>query len=492
MKLINFIESKTIWFVVLGISSLIYILFVLNFEPRIDDAFLGEQLYWLLHGGHVRSNLMSGFRNIGIENLWTVFHKGTIYYGYFWTWLFGWSIYTLHIGITVASLLFIYLLWRYFREEDHRFAPNAFYIVASVCFLFYYFTWNSSRFRPEILELLLGFFSYFQLEKYLKNGRISHWILAAIASGLAMLTHLNGLIIIAAGFILLLSNKRWKTAFLFGTLATLVFLVTYFADVFINADLNYFLFQFKNDPALDASQFHWYAPFLKIPGEWFRYFHADVDTAFALPFFLVFITTFRYLWKKSKNMVIYLLSMMIIISFYTYNKKSIFMLPYFPYMAILFVEGAVYLIYSSKKSAWKKIVIFFFLIYFPVTIALMGIKIKNLYSSHILKDNVEIGNIIGKNNRVMTDEMFIFPEIKDQSYIVNIEQFRFFRGFHGIKAFNFNQIIEESQRRNIDYLILRFAPYDEYKKDLSESDKRYEIIKENKDYILLKISKNQL
>ena len=132
-----------------------------------------------------------------------------------------------------------------------------------------------------------------------------------------MLAHLNGLVVIAAGCMVLVYNHRWLKAFLFGAIASIVFFITYFSDVLLLADFQYFFNQFTHDPALDASHFHWYSPFLKIPREFIRYFHADVNSVFSVPFFVVFILTFKYLWKSSRNMMVYLLTIMIIISFYT-------------------------------------------------------------------------------------------------------------------------------------------------------------------------------
>lgn len=485
MRRVDIIHSKRIWIAIFCISFLLYVLYVTIFEPILDDAFLGEQLYWLLVD-EVRSDLMSGFRDIGIEELWTVFHKGIIYYGYFWSKLFGWSIYTLHVGSIILSLVFIVLLWKYFRDAENRFTPNAFFIVASVCFLFYYFTWGSSRFRPEILELVLAFITYNQLSFYLKRKKSIHIILGAMVAGLAMLAHLNGMIIIAAGCMVLVFNRTWWKAFLFGSIACIVFLVTYFMDVFLLADFQYFLNQFQNDPALNASHFHWYSPFLKIHKEYIRYFHADVNMVLSIPFFTVFIISFRYLWRTSRNMMIFMLTMMIVISFYTYNKKAIFMLPYFPFMAILMVKGAVHIIGKNKPKLIHKVAIFLFLIYFPAAAALLIIKITDT-SKYSLKQTEEIGNIIGKDNRVLADEFFIFHEIKKQSYIVNTDQFRFFRSFHGYKAYNFDEYLTEAMKRKIDFFIIRFDLLDMFEENIIPDDHRYDIVVKNPEYAILKI-----
>lgn len=487
MILKKIFESKWVALSLLLIGTLFFLLFVFNFEPRIDDAFLGEQLYWLLNGGHVRSNLMSGFRDIGIENLWTVFHKGVIYNGYIWAKLFGWSIYTLHLSTLFFSCLYIFLLWVYFRDKNNQFSQYSFYLVIAVSFLFYYFTWNSTRFRPEIIELFFGFFAYYHISKYLEDGKNYRWIIAACSAGLAMLTHLNGLIVIAAGTILLLFNRKIIVSVLFGAVASIVFISTYFIDVFVNTDFQYFLLQFKNDPALNSSHFHWYSPFMKVPKEFIRYFHADVNTVFAAPFFLVLIARFKYLWKSSRNMVVYMLTMMIVLSLYTYNNKAIFMLPIFPYMAILMLKGSADIVNKTKKSIIEKAAAIAVLLFFPVSVYLMGVKIKTIYSMHYIKQNVEIGEIIGKNNRVMSDEMFIFHEIKNQSFILNDAQFTFFRTFHGFKEYSFEENIEVAVKNKLDFIIFRGDQYNKFKVLFRIPDNRYELSRFTDNYAILKI-----
>lgn len=490
-KLLQLFNLPLIGIILFSISFIFYALFVLNFEPHTDDEFLGEQLYWLLKDGHVRSNLMAGFRNIGIENIWTVFHKGIIYWGYVWSKGFGWSTFSLQFSSIILSLGFIFLLWKYFKKSDNKFSKNAFYLVCSVAFLFYYFTWSSTRFRPEMLELVLGFGVFMSLSAYLSNNKMKMWVLAAILAGLAMLAHVNGLIIIFGGFSILIFNKKWQTAFLFGTFASFVFFATYFADVLILTDLNYFQTQFLNDPALNSSHFHWYSPFLKIPGELSRYFHADVDAAFAGPFFVVFIMSFKYLKTKRRNMVIYLLSMMLLLSFYTYNKKTVFMVPLFPYMAILFVEGVHYLVKEKSQTFYSKIAVGLFLIYFPIGMYLMTVKTIKLYNSNILAENKEIGEIIGENNRVLAEGKFIFNEIKKQEFIINETQFTFFRSFHGQPYLTLEQLCDTAYKMDLDYIIFRQPMLGLVKDGLNDSIPNTLLIENNSQYSIVQIVKEK-
>lgn len=484
----SLIKNRKVWFVIFIISFLFYLAYATIFEPKIDDAYLGEQLYWLLVNGKVSSNLMSGFRDIGIENLWTVFHKGTIYYGYLWSKLFGWSIPTLHMGSIIASFGFLGLLFIYFRDKRNRFTPNAFLIVASICLLFFYFAESAGRFRPEMLVLFFGFLSYFMLDKYLSDKRVYQLVLAAFSAGISMFCHLNALIIIAAGFILLMLNKQWLKAILFGFIASVVFFVGYFMDVFLLSDFPTFLNQFVNDPALNSSHFHWYSPFLKLLGEWKRYFHADVNTVFALPFFLILILSFKHLWKKSRNLMVYMLTMMLILSFYTYDKHPKYLVPLVPFMAILMVQGISFISQTDKHGIIRRISMFLFLLYFPIAAFLLSTKIYQVHTSNILKTNQEIGELVGTGNRIMADEMFIFNEIKNQTYIVNVQQFLFFQSFHGLENYTFDECIEEANRRDIDFFVLRYLVLDMFRERINSEDLRYSIFAKTSDYVVLKLN----
>lgn len=162
------------------------------------------------------------------------------------------------------------------------------------------------------------------------------------------------------------------------------------------------------------------------------------------------------------------------------------MLPLFPFMAILMVKGIVHLVQSNRNNLLQKTAIFLFLIYFPSAAALLVIKITDT-SKHTLAQTKEIGNIIGHNNRVLADEFFIFHEIKNQACIINTDQYRFFRSFHGLPVYTFDEYLAEARKKKIDFFILRQDLLEMFNSDIIANDDRYQIIVQNPDYAILKI-----
>src|SRR5690606_37390658 len=77
-------------------------------------------------------------------------------------------------------------------------------------------------YRPETMVMCAGLAShYFLLKDEIKVGGYN-WILSSVLAGLCVLTHLNGLIFIGAGVVFLCLSERFKAAFLYGLIASLI------------------------------------------------------------------------------------------------------------------------------------------------------------------------------------------------------------------------------------------------------------------------------
>lgn len=221
----------------LFIASIIFIAYQFDNIPRTDDEYLGEQIYWLIHHGKVRSDL--GYHDLGYDTYQSIYHKLFIYTGYVACTAFGWSLYTLHFVSFFFVLLFLVIFYFYTKSGYTSIHNHQFFAIITLLLFNQDLLYAAGDFRPEVMLMFLGFAAYALLEKYLKQNKTSSLILSAFCAGLCMFAHLNGVIFIVAGCLLLVFKKKWKDAILYGIVATIAFL-PYFIDIFCNADLAYF------------------------------------------------------------------------------------------------------------------------------------------------------------------------------------------------------------------------------------------------------------
>ena len=242
----------------------------------IDDAWLGERAYWLAREGVVRSELFRGQLDYGDRMF--VFHKLFTLVGAAFIRLFGWSLYTLKSVSLSFFVAFLVLLWRYCR----RFEPPAVFPLAALVLLahglvgFHVFTY-----RPEVMVMTLGFGSFVLLRSFLEAGGRARLVGSAVLAGLCVLTHLNGLMFIVAGSLLLGLRRRPGAALLFALVASSVGAL-YLADAVLAGETAALFRQFRTDSIL-AERFA--GPGARLAAlllEHERYFHSRVEISFAV------------------------------------------------------------------------------------------------------------------------------------------------------------------------------------------------------------------
>ncbi|MFC0181270.1 hypothetical protein ACFFJX_01235 [Pseudarcicella hirudinis] len=305
------------------------ILLILTLYHRaedFDDAWFAEQSYWLLKDGKVRSEFFSGL--LGWENQIYVFHKLFVYTGAFLMTLFGESLYT----SKSISLIFLGLLllafFLYFQSQPRwkfRFILALILLLSNVVIVEYSFI-N----RPEMMLVTLGFLSYYFLEKRL-------FLASGILAGLAVLTHLNGLIYLGAGFCLLLFQKEKKGLLLFAISGAIVS-GFYFLDAFLNQDIPTLITQFRNDPAT-ADAFSWRNK-LKIMADYHQLFFFSEDEI------ILTATTILLVWRSwkqaffSKYSSLFLYTACLIIIFWIILKSNFayYYLLFTPFFILIIVQ----------------------------------------------------------------------------------------------------------------------------------------------------------
>jgi hypothetical protein len=486
----SLILSSRYSYLILASIGLLYVL-TLSFNfPRTDDDILGEQVYWLDKVGYVKSELMRGYNNIEIERLQTLFHKLFIYQALVFVKMFGWSLPVLHTLSLFYALVFFIALYLFLKSKftDYK---SLFIFITCAMLLHHNFQWFSCGFRPEVMMLTLGFASYIFLDKYLNNNNFFYLALSAIFAGLVFLTHLNGLIFIGAGGILLLANQKYFQSVAFGIIAGLIFCI-FFLDIFYFSSLDFFWFQFKNDPSLNKSNFSLLSPLWKLLDESMRFFHSEKEVLFSIPLFLSLIFAYKFLKTRHKNLLIYTVSLALILGIYTYSKTSKYLMLYLPFLMIIIAEGWNYV--EEEGSLIKKIILRSSLIlYFAYSLGLTAFRIKeNFERNSISVFHHELSKYIPETNqKILAPSTYIFNEIKNGNQILTLSRFSYYPESHGLERISFSQLLDSANFYNRDYIIL--DPYHlehfNVKEQLTKDDKRYSIVANYNEYIILRLRK---
>jgi hypothetical protein len=370
----EFFTTRKWW--LLLFAGLIFAAYQADNTPRTDDEYLGEQVYWLLHDGKVRSNL--GYGHLGYHIYQSIFHKLFVYSGYISCSIFGWSLYSLHLVSIVCMLLFLLIFYRYCirnypAEDRYKFFLILFLLLFNQDLLY-----AAANFRPEIMIMALGFGSYSLLQKFLKNRGKMPFIFSAICAGLCMFAHLNGLIFIAAGCVVLWFDKRRIAALLYALIATIAFL-PYFADVVYHADLACFWRQFTHDPVLHAPTAHWYTPFVHFLDEQTRFLFTEKQIVLTATLVLSLLFSFKKLKQKHGTLLLYTLVLVVTLAIICPSKSTKYMVLYLPFLYIILVEGWMMI---ERGEVRKRI--------YPLRILILaGLAISLFYSGKQITANIK-------------------------------------------------------------------------------------------------------
>ncbi|WP_026464113.1 glycosyltransferase family 39 protein [Adhaeribacter aquaticus] len=340
MKFVNYLK------VLLAATILLFIYGLIERVPDIDDAWLGEHAYWLAKLGYVKSELMRGITYQHIRFL--CHHKLLTLQGALIVNLFGFSLYGLKALSLVYLVLFILIFYWYTYKKI--LSPPQFYGALIILLIYRPFYEFAFVFRPELPVMTIGFLSYILLEKALKEENKQALVAGSgFLAGVCVATHLNGVIFPMAGFVLLVWNKRYQQAILFG-MAAVPAIAVYFFDFTSGYNWRFWLYQLNETPSHDRANKLPYglSYLLNLVTEHKRYFHSIREATFYGLFLLVFILTQAYL-KPFKNLSRYAFLLTICLGLLAIHKATKYAIIILPYLIMLLVLGMGYL-FKEKDS----------------------------------------------------------------------------------------------------------------------------------------------
>jgi len=301
-----------------------------------DDAWIGEFVYWANRDGYVRSELFRGL--LHAELYQEVYHKLFVWQAVLPVKWFGWSIYVLKSISLLYLIGVIGLSWYYLRSLPVVARPQASSLYFALLLSSSLVAEYSFLFRPELMLMFIGFCSWLALRRALLSGTPGAAAAAGVFAGLAALTHLNGLIFIMAGGLLLVWRRRWAGAFLFGLTAAVAF-AGYGIDMVRHHSWELFKQQMFLHPAIDNGSHGIGGRLLYLLKEHQRFFHSPKEIVLTLLLLLAAYILYR---KRPhtpdfRNLVIYTILLVAILDLIVQGKTSKYLLLYMPYMLLLIV-----------------------------------------------------------------------------------------------------------------------------------------------------------
>lgn len=316
--------------------------------PHGDDAWLGEQAFFLARDGYVHSNLFRGLHQY--EDIQLIYHKLWIWQGALITKWASFNMYWLKGSSAVYAVLFLFCFRSLLQHHYHkRYGTAVVTLVIGLAVAYHPFFISSFMFRPEILLLWLGMCSYWLLVTYLNTPKVTGLVLGAgILTGLAMLTHLNGAAYAMAGGLLLLWHRLWRAFFLFAIATSLVFSL-YFWEPFFYHRWDLFWKQFfpvvQSGEVLTQERF-----WMKLVFEGKRYFAKPAIAIFSLVFLWFLWMGRRSLPRKA---ALYTISLLFFLGLFAIDKSWKYAQLLLPWMLMLMLPGLYQTLHGRLNPTFR-------------------------------------------------------------------------------------------------------------------------------------------
>lgn len=478
-------------------GGLAILTFIISFYHRyiyIDDAWFGEQAYWLAKTGIVKSVSIKNF--FGWDSHLLVYHKLHIIIGAALIKLFGWSVTPLRGFSFLILILFVIMLSQYFIKRKVIFSNGEliialFFLAINPLIALYGFTY-----RPEILVMALGFASFAALDSYItKSKKTSLPILAGLLAGLAFYTHLNGMIFGMAGVVLLLWYRMFRQVFVFGFF-TFVTASFYFYELLNPENLNVFFYQMANWPDPVGTQYFdnsvggfLTAVLKKLSDEHMRFFWSYKVWGFSALFIFLILLNFSFLRKNHKHLLVYLFSLILCLNIFGSQIAERFLLLFMPYMLIIISIGITRI--KLKSRLFGKSVVLLFLILNLTGLALIFDDIFSRNNDFLTLHEKVMANIPDEETNILVSYPFVFNALENRNLITyktfEYNQVRF------KKEYSQMEFLSKADSLNIGYIIV---PPDMISEDdnrfpflcdgLIDDNPLYELWDKESDHLILK------
>jgi len=267
-----------------------------------------------------------------------VYHKLFVWQAVLVVKLLGWDVYVLKSISLVYLAGLVGLSWYYLRYLPVVARQQAFSLYIALLLSSSLVVEYGFMFRPETMLMFLGFCSWLVLRRALLHGATTSAAAAGLLAGLAALTHLNGIIFMLAGGLLLLWRRRWVGAVVFGVAAA-VALAGYGIDMVRHHSWELFWQQQLTHPAIDNGSHGVGGHILYMLKEHQRFFHSPKEIVLTLLLLFAAYVLYRHRphTPEFRNLLIYFVLLVLSLDLIVQGKTTKYLLLYLPYMLLLIV-----------------------------------------------------------------------------------------------------------------------------------------------------------
>lgn len=472
--------NTNILLALLSVGVLLFLYSLYQRMPHIDDAWIGEQIYWLNEEGIIKNILMKNYADN--QNGLMVYHKAFVYNGLWLIKLFGFSL------PVIKSVSLIYLIvffggFYYYLVVIHKIIkPWQYLWVVLLLIIEPHIFEFAFVYRPEIMLMTTGFFAYIFIEQstLLKSRRIKFVLLAAFFSGLSVLVHLNGLIFVFAGGFIFLYKKKFKYLILFLLINTL-FVYIYFShfESFEEFTMWYnHMISYDTGKSTDGFSLATIINLLlKISSEHLRYLHGPKEIFLSLFLITTLIFGYKTVKRKLPLVIPFMFVLIFCIGLLSPSKTAKYLILLIPFFAII---ALLVIIDVWKMDNQKMVIIPRTFVAQSIFISLVALIIVSFsYNSQLAvnkfnsnKHKAISDRFVNKpinETRIMAPMVYIFDEIKYYKEIISLMSFNERAKTNpDIMSSNFFTIAEDE---NIDYIFIDNYYIDKFNLGVSLAEK---------------------
>jgi|GEM_PF-691949 len=417
---------------------------------HIDEAWIGEQAYFLSRDGYVHSTLFEGFAGNEIRTV--VYHRLFVLLGSWSVSIFGWSIGALRVVPLASGGALLALMAHHMRRELG--VPWRTVAMAVAIFLLIPLNFTYIKvFRPEMLMALCGFASYRALGRFMQGGRWWELPVAAAAGGMAALAHPYGAIFPLCGILMLLGGRRWSGAALFAAVASLP-AIPYLVDIATHYEL--FRQQISNPLVAEKTSFTILSPLTNLLDEHKRLFRKPEIILPTLLFLLSLVAgAGRDGWRRFH--LIYSVLLIVLLGAAAQDKVVRYAIPLLPFFTIAIALAAgEWIERPIGNRFWRAGFALAWMLFVGVGLHAVTTDLR-AEREHVPELNAAIAGSIPPGTRCLAPMNFIFEQIGRHPIIAlryaNMEQ----HNRLGVRA-----MLDFADRHRADAIIInRYATLDE-------------------------------
>ena len=483
-KIFSFVFSRKILVLLLFVFGTVYLFSLYHRFIQSDENWFGEEAYYFVKDGIVKLKSMPVVYHPDQQVF--VIHKLFVYLGSVLIGIFGWSLWPLKIFIFFCYALFIFIFnnWlkgSYLNFNFHQRLLTIFILATTPIMIEQTFI-----FRPEVIMMLLVFMSFVFINKGLKEDSYYSIALGALFAAVSFLVHLNGNAIVVAGFLYILSLKRFKSLLVYSSVAGIVCLM-YFIDIFSITKLHSYFAELRNISFNVYSKDTSTNSFLvfKLNGllsEHQRFFWSDRVSVISAFFFISLISVYKDLRKKYPELIWYFVILVICGNLFGSFIAERYVIYYLPFMAII-IAFAIFKVLEQKAKILPYIFVVLMIAHITAVIIRFNSCIQQNYDHE--KVHSEILSHIPKQSKVLAPWEFIYNGIADY----NIVSFKNIEYYHN-RLLDKKELNEVIAKLNTDYIIVSDR-FDDYSNVNIEEIRKiginsYKPIYSDKNYTILK------